>query len=254
MEKKNEVTQNLFKNLYGVSFEKELETIHELLLSDLSNPSVKLKKGDYKKVNDLVTAITGIKFYENNKIEQWYLASCIYLLKLFYVKYFRNYSKVVNDETYELYDKIKSFKTLTNEQKKELELIKTKFERIKNKYIPERKSNEDLIKSYFKIAFKINEIPVLDQLSSDVYSKTSWSRKLKDLNFLVMLDKECDKRLSKKLKEVTKELVIKIKNYIKKQSSKVQISEKNKTGSTNRSNPDYDDTILRSEYDIDNEF
>lgn len=248
MGKKNELSLNSLKNLYEVSFEKELKTILELI-SNLANPSAELKKGDNKKVKDLVTAIKEIKFSENNKIEQWYLANCIYLLRLFYIKYFKNYSKLVNDEINIFYDEIKGWKTLTNEQKKELEIIKTKFEKIKNKYIPESKSNEDLIKSYFKIALSKNKIPTLEILDSKNYSKTSWSRKLKDLTFLVLLLRECEKRISKKLKTENKDLMIKIKNYLINQSNKVQIKDKNKTGITNKFKPDFKDIIFDNEDD-----
>ncbi len=139
------------------------------------------------------------------------------------------------DKMFKSISESKFYKSLSEKQKSDLEKVMKKL----NKTKPETKSNEDLIKSYFKIAFKINEIPVLDQLNSEVYSKTSWSRKLKDLNFLVMINKECDKRLNKKLRTENKNLVIKIKNNILHLISKIQTSDKFQTGITNKNKPDF---------------
>lgn len=195
-----------------------------------------------KKMNDFINEFaTQIVDISDNDKKELRNVLCISNRKEFYKTFYFIYASMLGVENY-YFDKMfksisesKFYKSLSEKQKMDLEKVMKKL----NKTKPETKSNEDLIKSYFKIAFKINEIPVLDQLNSEVYSKTSWSRKLKDLNFLVMINKECDKRLNKKLRTENKNLVIKIKNNILHLISKIQTSDKFQTGITNKNKPDF---------------
>lgn len=165
------------------------------------------------------------------------------------IKEYISVIKTYKEEKISLYEDLLNEVNTSNLKEEEKEKFRNKFEKIRNKYMPESKSYKDLIKNYFKIAFQINEIPVLDQLDSSVYSKSSWSRLLRNLNFLVMLKSECEKRLNKKLKDDNKKLVIDIKNHILSLAKGIQGLEISKTGLTCRDKPNFDDNIFDNDED-----
>jgi hypothetical protein len=161
------------------------------------------------------------------------------------------YCSMLGVENYyfeKMYEKISEsnfYMSLTKNQKSELEKLMDKFK----KFEPESKSNEDLIKSFFKTAIKINDIPTLDQLESSFCSRSKWQRKLKELDFLYKLNYECEKRLKKKLTEKNKNLLVRIKNEILDKLKKVGLSESSKTGVTKKTKPNFDETFYDNEND-----
>jgi hypothetical protein len=117
---------------------------------------------------------------------------------------------------------------------------------------PKGKKIEDLVKFYIDTALKNNEIPTLRQLDSDIYSFQSYSRKLKDFNFIALIYKEIEKRLNnKKLSNNKRKLLIQLENDIRRRLQMNQKFENKKTGQISKNQPNFNDNIMK---EINNEF
>jgi hypothetical protein len=156
----------------------------------------------------------------------------------------RNSKKIFRNE----FKKTQYYKLLTEKQKKSLGKAFKGLNLLK----PKSKKIEDLVKNYLKIAYKVNEIPNIRQLHSNIYSGISYSRKLKDIGFIFALLEETKKRFShKKLSTEKKQLLIKIKLHFEETIKNIQTKESRKTQVVNINKPDYNDNIGN---EIENEF
>jgi len=120
----------------------------------------------------------------------------------------------------------------------------------KLQYKPKSKYDEHLIKYCFRLAFELKQTPSLDQLNSETYSKSSWSKRLNNnIIFLAKFNNECEKKLKKSnLGEQNKNIVIEIQNFIKKKIELCTSLEKSKTGITHKNRPDFNDNIEKNSY------
>jgi hypothetical protein len=134
---------------------------------------------------------------------------------------------------------IKGQENILNLYKMDIELNKQNKKYIKDVIIQEGKKTEDLIKYYFKVAEKLNDVPTLENLKSDNYSIGSWSNKWNDLIFISMLLNKCEKKLKRKnITKEKRELYNKIQNKLIEQKEIINSKEERETGKTYKDKPD----------------
>jgi len=105
-----------------------------------------------------------------------------------------------------------------------------------------------LVKHYFTIAIRFDNIPSLPQLSIDIMNKSFWSKKLHDSTFLYPLSvKIKSKTRSKRLNNKTLNLFDRLKDDCDLKLKKALKKESSKTGQTNRKNKGFNENQINDE-------
>ncbi len=100
----------------------------------------------------------------------------------------------------------------------------------KNPIIPKSKEDPILIRHYYDIAKKYEDVPKLKHLETSDFSKSFWSKKLNDIFFLTKIYTLIELKLEDgKINDKTRQLLLKLRNDINSRIPKAQEKERKKT-------------------------
>jgi len=118
--------------------------------------------------------------------------------------------------------------------------------RIKNVDKPQNYKDDELVKFYFKTAIKINSIPKLKDLEKFA-SKPTWSRKLRNKNFIIRLSNQNEEYRKAKYNygKDKIELLEELSSYFLSRANSLCIKERK--NEKKHSTVEYDDTILSNQ-------
>ncbi len=121
------------------------------------------------------------------------------------------------------------------------------------KYTPKNKQENELIKHYINLSLEIGGIPSLELLASEIFSKASWSKKLREPVFLgTLLIKVNSKLKHSRLSVKNKEIYIHIRDFINEKVHSAKNQHSQNAGLTSKSKPAYNDNIsdeIQNEFD-----
>lgn len=152
--------------------------------------------------------------------------------------------------------KINNEKIIRDMKRKEVEIeqLKAKNQKLENqtnKFKPKSRFDIDLINHFIKVAVSINDFPSLDKLTSPSFKKSSWSKKLWNSEFLSLLYKTVNAKLShKQLSDKNKNLYLLIIDFITKRADEIKTNHTQNAGSTSKTKPNFDENISDEIQDV----